>query len=101
MIILPKLGSWVSTKNYGYTGLITSLSIAGDSDDEWFDSQSIPVTEEQRNGIWVSVLVHGGGAVLVALDEVTEIAPIEGFHHSGDDKEVIALCPDVKLLTLV
>lgn len=79
------LGSYVRSARHGHIGRVTDIDLsfaftgeAGRHDDDgegWLAGQTIPVSEEQRQGRWISILVHNGGAVLVPVDSVEVIEP--------------------------
>jgi len=67
------LGEYVVTGKYGYRGRVTgihsSFSRTGESE-RWLDGQEIPVTKEEREGKWYSVLCKDGGSVLVSERDI-------------------------------
>lgn len=72
--MIPVLGDWV-VDQYGRTGRVTAIHFACPESPSWIRGQAIPVTEAQRDGRWVSVLVHGGGAVVQPIDTLTVTEP--------------------------
>jgi len=68
----PHSGSVVRVSPYGYEGIVTGAAFP---DEAWMDGQSVPVTEEERNGHWCSVLVFSGGAVNAAHGRVEILVP--------------------------
>lgn len=68
-----KIGDYVKTANYGYTGRIYGFEDRRTISDDWFDLQTIQPTEDQKNGVWVKVLVHEGGAVVCAYNTVKRV----------------------------
>ena len=66
----PVLGDWVVTDNYGYVGRVYAVHHDCPEGPAWIAAQDIPVTEEQLRGLWVSILVHGGGAVVQPISTV-------------------------------
>lgn len=81
-------GDFVVSSNHGHKGLVYDICIAEPNDEDWFDLQNIQPTPEQKTGVWVSILIDGGGAVYVALDTISLIEPIKGFTHTGDQVKV-------------
>lgn len=75
---VARLGDWVRTTAHGHVGRVTEIHHWCPEDDDWIDAQAVPVTDEQLADRWVSVLVHGGGAIVapihtaVVLDEHPE-----------------------------
>ena len=76
--LVPVLGDWVVSMNYGYEGRVTEVHHWCPESEAWIAGQSVPVTDEQRKGRWVSVLVHGGGAVVQPISTVRVLG--EGEH---------------------
>ena len=68
-----KIGDYVATSNHGYTGRIYGFEDRNSITADWFDCQSIQSTDDQKNGVWVKVLVHFGGAVVVPFDTLTRL----------------------------
>jgi len=67
---------------------VIDVLIADSQDQDWFNHLIIQPTDSQKAGIWISILVNGGGNANVPLDTVSFIEPIEDFTHSGDTEEV-------------
>jgi hypothetical protein len=68
--LTPVLGDWVQAENYGYIGRVTEIHHWCPEGPAWIQGQSIPVTEEQVNGRWVSILIQGGGAAVQPISTV-------------------------------
>lgn len=63
----PVLGDWVRTTTYGYVGRVYAIHDRCPETEEWLDGQMIPIPEELVDLPWCSVLVDGGGAVVVPI----------------------------------
>ena len=63
----PVLGDWVRTTDYGYVGRVYALHHYCPEDERWLAAQMIPIPEALVNKPWCSVLVDGGGAVVVPI----------------------------------
>ena len=88
---IPQIGNFVKTTPYGYEGLITDLVVMEADDQEWLDGQSLSPTPSERDGVWASILVNGGGAVDVSINRCTLISPIADFTHTGDKESISKL----------
>jgi len=74
------LGSYVKTAPHGYEGRVTAKHdnfSRTNEDEDWLAMQNIPITEEQKNGIWYSILCRGGGSILVPENNVEIVEPFE------------------------
>ncbi len=78
----PFLGDYIQTTQHGYLGRVYKTHYGCPQDRAWINQQSIPVTEEQMDEKWVSVLVHGGGAIVTWASDCTVIGPIVNFVSS-------------------
>jgi hypothetical protein len=78
-------GAYVQSSNHGHQGRVTGVRFLTESDREWLDGQDIQATPEQRKGVWVDILVNGGGAVMVPADTLTEV---EGMEYENDWADV-------------
>ncbi len=65
----PVLGDWVRAR-HGIVGRVDAIHHRCPESEEWMAMQLIPITDEQKNGLWVSVLCDGGGAVVNPIDDV-------------------------------
>lgn len=71
------LGDYVRD-SYGRTGRVTEVHLFECPQPEWWIvSQEKPVTDEQRNGHWVSYLTHRGGSCIQPMDTLTVIEPFD------------------------
>lgn len=68
------LGDWVRCDRHGYIGRVTAIHHQCPESPAWIAGQDIPVTAEQRDGVWVSVLVDHGGSVVMPIDTVEPLA---------------------------
>ena len=72
------LCDYVEVPRYGYTGRVNGISILFEETGEseaWAAGQQDPVTQEDRAGHWIHILVHGGGAVTLPVRMVKRIEP--------------------------
>ena len=78
MKTIPRKGDYVKTSRHGHKGRV--LSVQGmpntAANVAWWDLQEIPVTEEERSGLWVSILCYDGGSVSTPLSCVSKIKPL-------------------------
>lgn len=67
------LGSYVDRVSMQMRGRVTSVHFSCPEDDEWVALQSIPIRPEalQVPYVWFTVLVDGGGAVVLPAYDVT------------------------------
>ena len=63
----PVLGDWVQTADYGYVGRVYAMHHYCPQDEDWLACPQLPVPEDLLGQPWVSVLVDGGGAVVVPI----------------------------------
>lgn len=63
--------------HYGRKGRITDLHHSCPQDEEWIRLQARPVTAAERKERWASILVDGGGAVVVAASRLTKVEPFD------------------------
>lgn len=63
----PVLGDWVRTTTHGHVGRVYAIHHYCPEDESWLACQSIPVPAELVDKPWCSVLVDGGGAVVVPI----------------------------------
>ena len=81
-----KLGSYVRTRKYGYTGRVTQVHLSGcPQGPAWQMGQSIPLTPEEIEGVWFSVLVQPAGAVVVSASDVEKVEPFEFTNPWADE----------------
>ncbi len=85
-------GDYVETDRHGYTGRAYKFEHLTNDDAEWVAAQNIPLTIENIQERFVSILVHKGGAVLVPESSCTKIDPIDGFEHR-DMEDVFPSAP--------
>lgn len=78
------LGQYVRTTRHGYTGRVVQRHYSCPETADWIASQSLPLTPEQVDGPWVSILVHDGGAIVTPEDSV-EVIPRFVFRHRDRD----------------
>ena len=74
-------GDYVTSSRFGHTGRAYKFRLLTNEDAEWVAEQSIPLTIENLQERFVSILCHKGGAVLVPESSLTKIDPIEDFEH--------------------
>lgn len=79
------IGDYVTTKKYKNKGRITEIHGKCPESQSWIDGQSIPVTEEELNGIWYSILCEPSGAVTVSENDVVEVDPFPFTNMWKDD----------------
>lgn len=65
----PVLGDWVRTSEYGYVGRVHAIHHYCPQSEDWLAMQAIPVPEELVGRPWCSVLVDGGGSVVVPISK--------------------------------
>lgn len=97
------LGAYVRDNGYGRVGRVTDIDFSfgltsqarnsSDGGEAWLAGQFIPVSDEQRRGRWISILVHGGGSILVPADRVEVVDPFPFVNdmaalYFGEDPEV-------------
>ena len=74
------LGDYVQDFNTGYRGRVIKkdfcFSSTGESQ-EWLDGQFFPVSKEDLNKNWYTVLVHDAGSILVPESRLSSIEPID------------------------
>ncbi len=62
------LGDWVECRDHHHIGRVTekhhNFQETGEND-FWFKGQNVPLEESDKENPWYSVLVRGGGAVIV------------------------------------
>jgi hemimethylated DNA binding protein len=79
------LGDFVRTKTYNFRGRIYRKhhnAALSQEDPGWFNGQEIPISKEEMNEPWYSILVHEGGAVMVSERDIIEIEePYEFDNH--------------------
>ena len=63
----PVLGDWVETSTFGYIGRVYAIHHHCPEDEAWLAGQMIPIPAELVDRPWVSVMVDGGGAVVVPI----------------------------------
>jgi hypothetical protein len=82
----PVLGDWVRTTDYGHVGRVYAIHHYCPENKRWLACQTIPVPAELVRKPWCSVLVHGGGAVVVpiGLCSVLDDHP-KRIRHPGAD----------------
>lgn len=86
--IAPKFGDWVRTQ-YGDIGRVYKVEPECPYGEWWLSQQARPVTEQQLEGQWLSVLVHGGGSVTQPISTLVVLGdgehPDELVHTSDRD----------------
>lgn len=73
----PKLGDYVETQVYGHRGRVTQVHHSCPQGAAWLMGQSDPRVREHKDGHWVSILVHDGGAVVLPSSLVDVVEPFE------------------------
>jgi hypothetical protein len=77
------LGDYVRTPNrHDHMGRVYMVHHTCPESPGWVKGLSIPVPEEKLLQPWVSILQHGGGAVVVPISDAVRIPPIPGFTHT-------------------
>jgi hypothetical protein len=66
------LGDWVRDQ-YGRIGRVTEKHYICPQDEQWLSMQTIPVTPEQMEEPWCSVLVHNSGAVVQPISTLCKL----------------------------
>ncbi len=82
------LGDWVIGLNYGHVGRVCAKyhNFAGtNATQEWLDHQEMPIPDSFLDKPWYSILVHGGGAVLIAEDDLEVIQPRDSLDNIWAD----------------
>jgi len=88
----PKLGDYVVTERHGHRGRVTAVHHSCTGGAAWLSVQS-DLTDDERKGrgVWLSVLVHGGGAVEVPARDARRVDPFPfeniwaGFYFDLDE----------------
>lgn len=78
------IGDYIVTSKYGYTGRVYNKHYGCPEDKNWIKSQSIPITENELDEIWYSILVHPKGAVVVPESDITKIRKFK-FENPWND----------------
>lgn len=78
------LGDYVTTTKHGYIGRVYIVDHRCPESEGWIAGQSIPVTDDERNERWVSILTHPAGAIVTPMSDCTLIEPFE-FHNPWAD----------------
>jgi hypothetical protein len=66
------LGDWVRDQ-YGRIGRVTEKHYCCPEDEQWLSMQVRPVTPEQMEEPWCSVLVHNSGAVVQPISTLAKL----------------------------
>jgi hypothetical protein len=78
------LGDFVKTTKHRYTGRVYMIHHSCPQDGAWIAGQTVPVTDDERNEHWVSILVHPSGSIVTPMSDCTVIDPFE-FHNPWAD----------------
>jgi hypothetical protein len=78
----PKLGAWVRTDAFNRSGRVTDIHLGCPEDDAWLACQSDRRVIGMKDEVWVSILVHEGGAVTVPAELTHRIDPIPNFKNT-------------------
>lgn len=78
-----KIGDYVVSNNHGHKGRIYGFEDRESITADWFDCQSIQPTDDQKNGVWVKIMVHLGGAVVVPFDTMTRLPKFKFEHRDA------------------
>lgn len=70
----PKLGAYV-VDNGGRIGRVTAVEHGCTQDAEWLAAQTLLTDADKKPGVWLDILVHGGGAIHVPASTVKVIEP--------------------------
>lgn len=70
-----QIGDYVVTKKHGHKGRIAEIHGKCPESQVWVMTQDIPVTQEELEGIWYSVLCEPSGSVCVSESDITKIDP--------------------------
>jgi len=71
------VGQFIKSKFHNHVGRVKAKHIVfseTSGDKEWFKMQRPFIPEEEKNKPWYSVLVHGGGAVLIPESYIEEVS---------------------------
>lgn len=79
-------GDYVQTSRHNFKGRILEFVTLCDNKivRDWLKEQSLPVTDQQRDGVWVRILVHNGGSVLAPADSVSKIEAFDFKNRDAD-----------------
>lgn len=82
----PTLTAWVRDQ-YGRVGRVTAIHHGCPESKAWIAGQQIPVTREQLDDYWVSVLLDGGGSVVQPIGTLTvmEVSPGQRLDNTWTD----------------
>lgn len=82
VVLVPVLGDWVRDQ-HAHVGRVTAIHDSCPEAGWWIDLQVPEITDEQKSGRWVSILLHGQGSVacpigtVVVLDELERPAVLD------------------------
>ncbi len=71
------LGDYVQENRYGRRGRITQIHFQCPQGAAWQMGQEIPLTDEEINSRWVSILVDGGGAMVTPMTDCEIVEPFD------------------------
>ena len=69
------IGDYVITKKHGNKGRISDIHARCPQPPYWIEGQTVPVTEQELQGLWYSVLCHPSGSVCVSESDIEKIDP--------------------------
>lgn len=81
-------GDYVQTTRHNYKGRLVkfcTLNHFNPAVKQWLKELKIPVSEQQRQDLWASILTHGGGCILAPIDTVSKIPAFE-FKNSNSNE---------------
>lgn len=70
-----QIGDFVKTKKNNHRGRITEIHGKCPESGSWINRQTIPVTQDEVNGIWYSVLCQPAGSVVVSESDIVKVEP--------------------------
>jgi len=81
----PRLGDYVRTRRFGYEGRVTGVHHGCPESEDWFAGQMPPLPASDYTDVhWVSVLVNGGGGVVVPVTDAEVVEPFPFTHRDVD-----------------
>lgn len=80
------LGDYVHTMTHDYRGRVTDLHFGCPEGRAWIMGQEVPIRDEALDSLypWLTVLVHGGGAVVVPAYDIELTEPFEFVNPWAD-----------------
>lgn len=77
----PLLGSYIEESSYGYRGRVYAIHHWCPEDEHWLRGQSDQSVVALKDDLWLSVLVHEGGAVSIPMAKATVVEPFAFAHR--------------------